>query len=278
MQTLRTEKDVENASRPELEAFMTLNSGDWLDPEQNLEALRGDVLSRLEEMIDAGEIAYTFAELDDAAKYKVIDWLAPDHDWWQDSLDYFKEKATEMGMSLDSFSWYGDEGVAWEGDVYLDAYLAVAYPEEKDVFKRTVLEVLVQNDNIDGRVSIGAQWRQGTHVTGFDYNFEDAHTIEIEGLFRGANVLALVESLGGTYDKVMQEFEEEIQDAVEVLCHDMDACLRKEEDYYQSEEYAQEMCDANDYWFDSKGNMVDAPVPATVPDSQQSLAFETSGV
>jgi hypothetical protein len=280
---MKTENDIKALDRAGLCQFLGLRS----DNEQstNIEALQNDAFALLEERLDNDEIVFEFDELDDNAKWKVVELCRPDHAWWEDSTDYYREKAAELGLDMDNYRF--DMGTSqggnawWWGRIDLLAFLEKNPPDADkpaDVYKHEVYKTLLEDGRIEPRVAVGHGRNHSRHgstqVEDIEVDdTEDPDTCIRTGLFTGVDFGVLLAGAGG-----IQDLQDAIEDAADKLDALIYKSLQEEDEHYSSFEYAKETCEANDWVFDKEGTLVDRPeTTAQAADHQLSLVFETLG-
>jgi len=138
---MKTEAELKAASRLQLCEFL----GVPYDTDTSIDALYWDACALLDEKREAGEVVYTFAELEEKAKDRIRESWAPDYQWWDYVYEGFKEcTAPEMGASADDMTFDLGQGgyAAWKGRMDLRKVLPLLFHKPEDVVKLEILLVL----------------------------------------------------------------------------------------------------------------------------------------
>ncbi len=83
--------------------------------------------------------------------------------------------------------------------------------------------------------------------------YEDEDDVLTEGMFTGANVRNLMEAMPDAY---ADDIADEVIDDAKSFADDIYRMLRDEYEYLCSEEVIAELCDANEYLFNEKGELL----------------------
>ena len=203
--------------------------------------------------------AYTFQELTPKAKERACSTLQPDHEWWDFIYDNAKEDGRELGFNIHNIyfdlSYSQGDGASWVGTVDLVKWLEKHKPEDPQAH---ILAALMENDWVDAWLDIrtsNAHYSHSNTMLRSDVTIqcEDPYDTLSKGMFAGANVRMLMESLPDSYvDGIADEALESARDYAD----DIYKKLRDESEYMCSEEYIAELCDANEYLFDENGKLV----------------------
>jgi hypothetical protein len=203
--------------------------------------------------------AFTFQELSKQAKQEVITQLAPEYDWWDNTYDHAKELGEAKGFEIQNIHftgfWSQGDGACWVGRVDLVKWLELNKPEDP---KAHILSALVENGWVDKYLGISTHNSPYAHSnimqrSAVGIAYEDEDDVLTEGMFTGANVRNLMESMPDAY---ADDIADEVIDDAKSFADDIYRMLRDEYEYLCSEEVIAELCDANEYLFNKKGELL----------------------
>ena len=204
---------------------------------------------------------YTFQELTPQAKKQACSTLQPDNDcyWHEFITDNAKEEGKALGFSIDKIYFSGfysqGDGASWVGTVDLIKWLEKHKPDDPLAH---ILSALMENDWVDARLNITANDSHYSHSntmvrSDVSIQCEDPNDTLSMGMFAGANVRTLMESLPDSYaDDIADEVLQSARDYADEIYKQ----LRDEYERMCSEEYIAELCDANEYLFNKKGELL----------------------
>lgn len=179
--------------------------------------------------------------------------------WHECITNNAKEDGRELGFNIHNIyfdlSYSQGDGASWVGTVDLIKWLEKHKPEDPQAH---ILAALMENNWVDTYMDITANTSRYAHSNTMQRSGVEVHcegsddTLSI-GMFAGANVRMLMESLPDSYvDGIADEALESARDYAD----DIYKKLRNEYEYMCSEEYIAELCDANEYLFNKKGELL----------------------
>lgn len=184
-------------------------------------------------------------------------WLAhePYYDWWEDTVEPFKENGPAKGFRVDdvTFAGYGSWGdsAAWTGLVHLPTYIG-AMPDASTEPRWQIIKALVNEGWISSQVGVITSGRGAAPYSMslvWPEVFIDSEDGEIrQGMFAGADVSELFDAIGG-YQAVGQLMDRMLDD-VRSYADDIYYALRDDYEHLTSEESFIEYCDCNEVEFD----------------------------
>ena len=185
------------------------------------------------------QIVYSFSELSDAVKAKVLENFRDFNlygDWWTDIFEDFKEdNKFEVGeIHFSGFSNQGDGAMfEYSGYDFKSWVDGLALPE----WKRSILKAC--------DVSVG-----GVHRGNYCHYNTCSHDCDIDlpGMYTHDNVCKFIGDFAG-------KFEQHIKEEYKSLCNDLYRALEKEYDSLTSDESVQESIEANEYEFYHNGTL-----------------------
>lgn len=195
--------------------------------------------------------AYEFSELSDSAKDNVRSWFAEtlDYEWWDFTLDDFVSKMDELGIEIDKergkknsymihFSGFYSQGdgASFTAGMNVEKFLK----SHKATKEYWLLYTNIIRDNIDLAAYVKENGRYFSMIGDYDLNFYADVTDEKYNK---------IEKMAG---KLAEFFLEKCRDYASDLYRD----LENECDYLLSDESIVESCEANEYLFDSRGNIL----------------------
>lgn len=181
---------------------------------------------------------YNFEELSDKAKEKARDW------WKNDGLDEherdsitesFQEKLEKLGLPTEKVCWglsccQGD-GVAFYGNVDIEDYLT------KNKLKTTYKELLNNGDVLIWDVEI---YNNNHH-----YNHYNTMSIRYNLDYN---------QITDELEELAEELTDHILSHIKEISKDFETSGYKQIDYYNSDEYVDEVITANEYEFTENGD------------------------
>lgn len=189
-----------------------------------------------------------------------MDHLAPDYEWWDDTIANAKEYGESKGFDIRDIHFTGfysqGDGACWVGRVDIVEWLEINKPEDP---RAHILSALIENDWIDRYLVIEQNPSRYSHSNTMQrsdasINCEDEDDfISKADMFQGASVRNLMQSLPDTY---LNDISDEILADARCYANDIYNQLRDEYEHLCSEEVVAEMCDANDYLFDEHGDLI----------------------
>lgn len=121
-----------------------------------------------------------------------------------------------------------------------------------------ILSALMENYWVNAWLGIDPNTSRYAHSNTMQRSDVEVHcegsddTLSV-GMFAGANVRMLMESLPDSY---VDDLADEALQSARDYADDIYKKLRNEYEYMCSEEYIAELCDANEYLFDENGKLV----------------------
>jgi hypothetical protein len=177
---------------------------------------------------------YKLSELSKEAKQKAIDdnrfWNTEDNEWYEYTLDYWKEKLTALGFNnaeiyFSGFASQGD-GASFKTDVDIEKWLTVN--KKKTEYKAIIKDI----DNCTITIT-----KSG--------HYEHEMTMSVEVEYFGNNDKAY-----NTIDKLGDEILENAREQARLIYKELD----KENDYLTSDEAIAESLESNGCDFLEDGN------------------------
>lgn len=205
---------------------------------------------------------YTFQELTPQAKEQACSTLQPMYEdiYWHECItDNAKEEGKALGFDIRdiafSCSHSQGDGASWSGYVDMVEWLEKHKPEDAQAH---ILAALMENDWVDARLDItnnNSRYSHSNTMLRSDVSIqcENPDDTLSMGMFAGANVHMLMESLPDSYvddiaDEVLQSARDYADEIYKRLCDEYERMC--------SEEYIAELCDANEYLFNKKGELL----------------------
>ena len=193
---------------------------------------------------------FEYSELTPTAQKKVLDkmrdWQVDDYDWYESELDYWKEKLDLIGfenakIAFSGFSSQGD-GASFTADVNIEKLLSsIIYRATK--YKNARIFELVSLLHDKNAINIHlAKNHWGTH-----YSHERTISLNVD--------IDYPYESGSFWPKIVEQFENALDDFRIDLCHAIYKSLESEYDYLTSDESIIEMIEANDYEFTINGEL-----------------------
>lgn len=180
--------------------------------------------------------------------------------WHECITDNAKEDGEALGFSIDniyfSLSYSQGDGASWVGTVDLIKWLEKHKPDDPLAH---ILSALIENKWVDARLNITANDSHYSHSntmvrnnwSGYWQTDADAY-LEV-GMFAGASVSNMFDVLPEDYaDTIADEVLQSARDYADEI-HKQ---VRNEYERMCSEEYIAELCDANEYLFNKKGELL----------------------
>ena len=208
---------------------------------------------------------YKFQELTPQAKKQACSTLQPDNDcyWHEFIIDNAKEDGKALGFDIQDIAFSGfcsqGDGASWSGYVDMVAWLDKHKPEDAQAH---VVIALIENDWAEKKLKISFSSSHYTHSNTMVRNnwywqnlaTDAGNDFQIEvGMFTGADVNNLLDALPEDYaDTIANEVLQSARDYAD----DIYKQLRDEYERMCSEEYIAELCDANEYLFNKKGELL----------------------
>jgi hypothetical protein len=202
---------------------------------------------------------YTFQELTPQAKEQVCSTLQPDNDcyWHEFITDNTKEDGNALGFDIQDIAFSGfcsqGDGASWSGYVDMVAWLDKHKPEDAQAH---VVIALIENGWAERKLKISfssSHYLHSNSMARSNWFFQagDDH-IEV-GMFAGASISNLLNALPEDYaDTIADEVLQSARDYADEIYIQ----LRNEYERMCSEEYIAELCDANEYLFNKKGELL----------------------
>lgn len=187
--------------------------------------------------------------------------LHPDNDcYWHECItDNAKEEGKELGFNIHNIYFSGfysqGDGASWVGTVDLIKWLE---KHKADDPRAHILSALMENDWVDRWIDVtnnGSRYSHSNTMVRNDVGIqsEDENDTLAKGMFAGANVRTLMESLPDTY---VNDISDEVLQSARDYADEIYEKLRNEYEHMCSEEYIAELCDANEYLFYKNGKLV----------------------
>lgn len=185
--------------------------------------------------------------------------LQPEHEWWDFIYANAKEDGRALGFNIHniyfSVSYSQGDGASWIGTVDLIKWLEKHKPEDTAAH---ILSALMENDWVDAYIDIRSNDAHYSHSntmvrSDMAIQGEDENDTLYKGMFAGANVRTLMESLPDSY---VDDISDEALESARSYADEIYKQLRDEYEYMESEEYIAELCDANEYLFNEKGELL----------------------
>ena len=204
---------------------------------------------------------YTFQELTPQAKEQACSTLQPDNDcyWHEFIIDNAKEDGKALGFDIQDITFSGfcsqGDGASWSGYVDMVEWLDKHKPEDAQAH---VVIALIENGWVDAYIDITANDSHYSHSNTMrrgdvSIQGEDENDTIYKGMFAGANVCTLMEALPDSY---VDDIADEVLQSARDYADEIYKQLRDEYEYMCSEEYIAELCDANEYLFNKKGELL----------------------
>lgn len=210
---------------------------------------------------------FKFTELSQSAKDAAIGRYAmPDYDWWDDTIDDYKSDpdVKAKGYDIDEiyfsgFSSQGD-GACWKGRVFLKPWITTHMVAPEDAVKREILLALIEEGWISSSAKITTAGRyshsytMGIGTINTHWNDDTEGCIEAEGLFQGAQIVALLEAIAGF--STLDDLEADILSACRELADTIYSDLESEHDGYFEEDAFADTAAVSEWEFDENGVLV----------------------
>lgn len=213
-----------------------------------------------------------YAELSDRAKAYALDTYGqPPDDWHECIYEHAKEDGLERGFCIDNISFGGfhsqGDGASWTGGVQIDAFLEYHLkPDNPDYSRYVILLELIKDGWIESFVHISRRGYYYSHSGTMDIDYissgaldnaaevsEKPDVIE-KGILAGANVYELSRCLD--YETLLDDFCMWIKHEARAYADEIYEQLRKEYEYYTSEETFNELIHINGWRFDDAGKLI----------------------
>jgi hypothetical protein len=188
-----------------------------------------------------------FDELDERTQEKVLEKhgdINVDYDWWDFSLEGWKEDLEKLGIYKPEISfsgfWNQGDGASFTGS--LGSNEVITFLKEKKVLKK--FRYLVDNirrSNLD--ISINFE-RVSSH-----YSHENTCKTRLDWDVYGELNYDLVSSRANELEEYLEEWRLD-------TCHTIYKSLNDEYDYQTSREVVIETLEANEYEFDEEGDIL----------------------
>jgi len=206
---------------------------------------------------------YTFQELTPQAKQQACSTLQPMYEdiYWHECItDNAKEEGKALGFDINdiafSCSHSQGDGASWSGYVNMVEWLEKHKPDDVQAH---IVAALIENGWAEKKLKISFSSSHYTHSNtmvrnnwyGYWQTKEDAH-LEI-GVFAGASVCNLFDVLPEDYADTLAD---EVLQSARDYADEIYKRLRDEYERMCSEEYIAELCDANEYLFNKKGELL----------------------
>jgi hypothetical protein len=203
---------------------------------------------------------YTFQELTPQAKQQVCSTLQPDNDcyWHEFIIDNAKEDGKALGFSINDIAFSGfcsqGDGASWSGYVDMVEWLEKHKPDDVQAH---IVAALIENDWAERKLKISFSSSHYTHsntmVRNNWYWQTDTNAHLEVGMFKGASVSNLFDALPEDYADTIAD---EVLQSARNYADEIYKQLRDEYERMCSEEYIAELCDANEYLFNKKGELL----------------------
>lgn len=209
---------------------------------------------------------YTFDQLNAYGKANAMSRYndAPD-DWADEIIANAKRDGPARGFVIEDIAWSGfhsqGDGASWTGGIHLPSFIEYHNkPESEDFSKYTIMLELIKDGWTEKYIEVARHGylysHSGTmHVSDISDNFynasEDGTTCIDAGILEGANAYELIQSIDAY--SMLSELQEWMESKAKKYADDIYIQLRDEYDAYTSEERFKEVCDINDWRFDTNG-------------------------
>jgi hypothetical protein len=188
-----------------------------------------------------------FNELDERTQDKVLEKhydINVDYDWWEFSLDDWKEKLENLGIYKPEINfsgfWNQGDGASFTGSLGSDGVLELL--KEKKVLKK--FRYLVDNIR-KGNLDISVNFERVSH----HYSHEMTCTTNIDWDIYGDLNYDLVSSRSRELEEYLEEWRID-------TCHEIYKDLNSEYDWQTSREQILAAFEANEYEFDEDGDIL----------------------
>lgn len=192
---------------------------------------------------------FEYSELTPAVQKRVLDKMRDwqvDYDWYENELDYWKEKLDQIGfenaiIAFSGFCSQGD-GASFTADVNIEKLLSsMIYRATK--YKNARIFELVSLLHDKNAINIHlAKNHWGTH-----YSHERTISLNVD--------IDYPYESGSFWPKIVEQFENALDDFRIDLCSAIYTSLENEYNYLTSDEYIIETINANEYDFLENGEM-----------------------
>jgi hypothetical protein len=187
--------------------------------------------------------------------------------------DNAKEDGYEKGFCIDDIHFTGfysqGDGACWVGQVDIRQWLE---SHEKDSIGLSAWCQLIQEDFIDKHIKVTQSGHYSHENTmcfnDLDFNLDpDPSATHTNGypmgrersIFAGMEWKALLDIIQADVDcqyKNLEQIEQAITESAKDFARSIYSKLRNEYEYLCSEEHIAELCDANEYLFNEKGELL----------------------
>lgn len=197
---------------------------------------------------------YKYEQLSDEAKSNVRSWLNGDNLYWE---DYFQEDlASFINEKLKSYNaTSNDLKIDWDGydRCTIDLKKGRSYwPAFDTILVDCAKQVLKDLPTFKEDPTLLEDWaREAASDMYYSGGYFETYS--------GLNDIDGYDGYGLSYkisDLCTEAYEEKIKPILEDVSRDCTNFAEKQEEYFYSDEYAKETCDANEYLFDEDGNIL----------------------
>ena len=191
---------------------------------------------------------YDFSELSDSAKDNAIAKYACNYDWWDSSYDDFVQVLEILGFDVQNYANpKNGPNIEFSGFSHQGSYAAFSgsYCYRKNMMK--AIKEYAPKDEVLHEIASALFEMQRTCFYAlsakFTYSYYRGYSIDMEDSRRQYGWMDSIET-EGEFRRILKKLSNWIYDSLE-----------KEYEYRMSYECFQDECDANEYTFDSNGNI-----------------------
>jgi hypothetical protein len=233
------------------------------------------------ETITQTSTVYKFNELNDKAKDNVRQWYAENilDDWYDSVYEGAKMDGEERGFAIEDirFSgfWSQGDGASWTGSVYLPFFLEwvctqSAYEplhhrivpfielmkdgwvEQRVDVTRTGFHYVHENTVVPGKIDYEAL--DGEMYDAEHDDVEAENVLRSEGVLKGASVVGVAQGID--VHNLVSELDDALKEEVRAYCKEIYKRLNEEYDWLVEDEQIEDACEANDWRFTEKGELI----------------------
>lgn len=205
-----------------------------------------------------------FLELSDKAKdYARQKYFEPAYEWWDWAYERAKEDGKARGFYIHDIKfsgfWSQGDGASWTGTIVIPEWLELNKPT---CAKAMFLREAMQQSLIDKQVSVTTTNSNYSHSKTMVLSTWDAWSLDMHadeelggpGQFASATIADTYEAM--EMQRYLADLIEEMTDSARYFADEIYADLQDEYEHMLSDEYIAEACEANQYKFNEKGEML----------------------
>ena len=195
--------------------------------------------------------AYEFNELDEKGKSRVKDWLDPCFEMDEDTDSLKKEFLSCVNEPVISWTgfWSQGDGASFTGTLNDDKVVEFIRNDKSLVILNKIVER-------GGDVGLSVSFDRTTH----QYSHEMTCTTNVHDISERSDDWS--DDAYNEFYKEIEGLEKDIEGWRLSACFKIYRSLEESYEHYRSDEYIQELCDANEYMFNVRGECIDSMIVA----------------